>query len=68
MPDVTNELIEQIVEIDARGQAVPALRIQFRVGGQGPFSIELTKAEATKERIEEEQNKIVELVRGLDLG
>lgn len=58
--------ITQITLLDARGNAVPTMRIDYRVGDDGPFYIEIPKSEFTaanvKAKIEEEASEIRRLM------
>lgn len=54
--------ITQVTRLDPRGQAIPTMRIEYRIGQDGPFSLELPKSEFTaaevKKRIQAEAVEI----------
>lgn len=59
--------ITQVTQLDNRGNAVPVMRIDYLVGDDGPFSIEVPKSEFTaasvKAKIEEEAEQVRQLTQ-----
>jgi len=62
---IITTFIQQLTRFDAAGNAVPTLHVEYTIGVQGPFVLELSKVEATKAKIQELQEKDRELIDGL---
>ena len=62
---IKTTFVQQITRFDAGGNAVPTLHIEYTIGMQGPFVLELSKVEATAAKIKELQEKDRALIDNL---
>lgn len=62
---VSEQVIDQSTKLSPRGDIVPIMRVRFRIGDHGPFTLEFVLADFTPEKIKAAQDKIAATIRGL---
>lgn len=65
MSDVRKERVEQRVVIGQGGLPQRVFTVFYRVGDDGPFSLDFTEAEFTPEMVRERMEQVARTIRAL---
>lgn len=58
-------MISQVTRLSPRGDALPFMRVEYRVGEEGPFAIEVPKSEFTAASVREKLEQEASAIRAL---
>jgi hypothetical protein len=62
---VNSVIVDSTTRLTPRGDIEPIMRVRFRIGDHGPFSLEFKKADFTPENVKREQDAIAATIRSL---